>query len=196
MKALPRLSFGVGDRFAHEAEAQLAAFEKLAAAGVVVAPVWNKSNREHSFIGSTPASVTSVDLTPLSLSTRPPDVAFPLDTYLIPSRTDPHSRHGPRSRRELVDGKLWALECSAPQLSKSASGEVERTPCSLTPAQRERRWVVTFRERNWLSTGAPVDPALWKGVSDLPLGPLQRSGRREALRLWEEADTFGTGMTA
>ena len=57
MKALPRLSFGVGDRFAHEAEAQLAAFEKLAAAGVVVAPVWNKSNREHTFIGSEPASV-------------------------------------------------------------------------------------------------------------------------------------------
>ncbi|NBW96614.1 MAG: hypothetical protein EBR28_07740 [Planctomycetia bacterium] len=57
MKQLPRFSFGVGDRFAHEAEAQLAAFEKLAAAGVVVAPVWNKSNREHSFIGSEPASV-------------------------------------------------------------------------------------------------------------------------------------------
>ena len=57
MKTLPRYSFGVGDRFAHEAEAQLAAFERLAAAGVVVAPVWNKSNREHSFIGSEPASV-------------------------------------------------------------------------------------------------------------------------------------------
>jgi len=57
MKPLPRLSFGVGDRFAHEAEAQLAAFEQLAARGVVVAPVWNKSNREHSFIGSEPASV-------------------------------------------------------------------------------------------------------------------------------------------
>ena len=57
MKALPRLSFGVGDRFAHEAEAQLAAFEKLARAGVIVAPVWNKSNREHSFIGSEPTSV-------------------------------------------------------------------------------------------------------------------------------------------
>jgi hypothetical protein len=57
MKPLPRFSFGVGDRFAHEAEAQLAAFERLAAAGVVVAPVWNKSNREHSFIGSEPASV-------------------------------------------------------------------------------------------------------------------------------------------
>jgi hypothetical protein len=57
MKPLPRFSFGVGDRFAHEAEAQLAAFERLASAGVVVAPVWNKSNREHSFIGSEPASV-------------------------------------------------------------------------------------------------------------------------------------------
>jgi len=57
MKPLPRLSFGVGDRFAHEAEAQLAAFERLAAEGVVVAPVWNKSHREHTFIGSEPASV-------------------------------------------------------------------------------------------------------------------------------------------
>jgi hypothetical protein len=54
---LPRFSFGVGDRFAHEAGAQLAAFEQLAAAGVVAAPVWNKSNREHTFIGSEPASV-------------------------------------------------------------------------------------------------------------------------------------------
>ena len=54
---LPRFSFGVGDRFAHEAVAQLAAFERLAAEGVVVAPVWNKSNREHTFIGSEPASV-------------------------------------------------------------------------------------------------------------------------------------------
>lgn len=55
--SLPRFSFGVGDRFAHQAAAQLAAFERLAAAGVIVAPVWNKSNREHTFIGSEPASV-------------------------------------------------------------------------------------------------------------------------------------------
>ena len=54
---LPRLSFGVGDRFAHQAEAQLAAFERLAAAGVVVTPVWNKSHREHTLIGSAPESV-------------------------------------------------------------------------------------------------------------------------------------------
>jgi hypothetical protein len=54
---LPRFSFGVGDRFAHQAAAQLAAFERLAADGVIVAPVWNKSNREHGFIGSEPPSV-------------------------------------------------------------------------------------------------------------------------------------------
>jgi hypothetical protein len=55
--SLPRFSFGVGDRFAHEAEAQLAAFEQLASHGVIAAPVWNKSHREHSFVGSEPASV-------------------------------------------------------------------------------------------------------------------------------------------
>ena len=54
---LPRLSFGVGDRFAHQAAAQLAAFEHLEADGVLVAPVWNKSNREHGFVGSEPPSV-------------------------------------------------------------------------------------------------------------------------------------------
>ena len=54
---LPRFTFGVGDRFAHQAEAQLAACMKAAARGVDVIPVWNKSNREHTIIGSKPASV-------------------------------------------------------------------------------------------------------------------------------------------
>jgi len=49
-------SFGVGDRFAHQAKAQLHAFQLLARHGVHVAPVWNKSNREHTFIGSEPQS--------------------------------------------------------------------------------------------------------------------------------------------
>jgi hypothetical protein len=57
MLLLPRLSFGVGDRFAHQAAPQLEAFERLATEGVVVAPVWNKSHREHSFVGSRPESV-------------------------------------------------------------------------------------------------------------------------------------------
>jgi hypothetical protein len=54
---LERFSFGVGDRFAHQARAQLHAFQLLAKRGLEVAPVWNKSNREHTFIGSEPQSV-------------------------------------------------------------------------------------------------------------------------------------------
>lgn len=57
MLLLEKFSFGVGDRFAHQASAQLRAFERLAEAGIVVAPVWNKSHREHGFIGSHPDSV-------------------------------------------------------------------------------------------------------------------------------------------
>jgi len=52
---LPRFSLGVGDRFAHQAVAQLAACVLAADAGVEVVPVWNKSNREHTIIGSEPS---------------------------------------------------------------------------------------------------------------------------------------------
>lgn len=57
MLTLGRFSFGVGDRFAHQAAAQLRAFQKLASHGIDATPVWNKSNREHTFIGSEPQSV-------------------------------------------------------------------------------------------------------------------------------------------
>ncbi len=57
MLEIERFSFGVGDRFAHQAKAQLRAFQMLADDGIDVVPVWNKSNREHNFIGSEPASV-------------------------------------------------------------------------------------------------------------------------------------------
>lgn len=57
MLTLARFSFGVGDRFAHQAKAQLRAFQELAKHGVEVSPVWNKSNREHGFVGSEPQSV-------------------------------------------------------------------------------------------------------------------------------------------
>src|ERR1700733_5638134 len=54
---LPKYTFGVGDRFAHEAEAQLKACMMAGELGVDVIPVWNKSNREHMIIGSVPMSV-------------------------------------------------------------------------------------------------------------------------------------------
>ena len=57
MLNLARLSFGVGDRFGQQARAQLRAFHQLAQQGIEVIPVWNKSNREHTFIGSEPQSV-------------------------------------------------------------------------------------------------------------------------------------------
>ncbi len=54
---LEKYSLGVGDRFAHQAKAQLRACVLGEQAGLTVVPVWNKSNREHTIIGSKPASV-------------------------------------------------------------------------------------------------------------------------------------------
>ena len=55
-RSLGRFSIGVGDRFGHQAKAQLRACAAAAEAGVAVTPVWNKSNREHMIIGSDPAA--------------------------------------------------------------------------------------------------------------------------------------------
>jgi len=54
---LGKYSFGIGDRFAKQGEHQLAAFERIAADGIDVTPVWNKSFREHQTVGSVPKSV-------------------------------------------------------------------------------------------------------------------------------------------
>jgi len=58
MKTLTKYSMGVGDRFGQQGRAQLEAFRLLSdATGIHVSPVWNKSNREHSTIGSSPDQV-------------------------------------------------------------------------------------------------------------------------------------------
>ena len=54
---LAKYSFGVGDRFAHQANAQLRAGECAAEHSLPIVPVWNKSNREHVIVGSQPESV-------------------------------------------------------------------------------------------------------------------------------------------
>jgi tagaturonate epimerase len=57
MITLSKFSIGVGDRFAHQAKAQLQACIFAAQnAAIDVIPVWNKSNREHTIIGSEPSS--------------------------------------------------------------------------------------------------------------------------------------------
>lgn len=57
MLTLAKYSFGMGDRFAHQGEAQLRACLMAATQGADIVPVWNKSNREHTTIGSQPDSV-------------------------------------------------------------------------------------------------------------------------------------------
>ncbi len=53
---LHKYSVGTGDRFAHQGKAQLQACVNAGSSGVEVVPVWNKSNREHTIIGSEPSS--------------------------------------------------------------------------------------------------------------------------------------------
>ena len=57
MLRLEKYSIGVGDRFAHQAKAQLQACIDAAKQGIDVVPVWNKSFREHGIVGSKPDSV-------------------------------------------------------------------------------------------------------------------------------------------
>ena len=57
MLKLSKYSLGVGDRFAHQARAQLQACIQAAQQGVEVVPVWIKSNREHLIVVSEPGSV-------------------------------------------------------------------------------------------------------------------------------------------
>ena len=51
---IEKYSIGIGDRFGHQGVAQLSALAKAKEEGVTVVPVWNKSNREHTLIGSSP----------------------------------------------------------------------------------------------------------------------------------------------
>jgi hypothetical protein len=51
---LEKYSFGIGDRFGRQGKAQLAAIIKAKENSINITPVWNKSNREHTIIGTTP----------------------------------------------------------------------------------------------------------------------------------------------
>ena len=54
---LNKYSFGLGDRFSHQGEAQLRAIIKANEAGIEIDPVWNKSDREHGIVKTQPGSV-------------------------------------------------------------------------------------------------------------------------------------------
>ena len=57
MKKLGKYSIGLGDRFGHQGHAQLKAIIEAGKKGVEITPVWNKSNREHTIIGTHPSDV-------------------------------------------------------------------------------------------------------------------------------------------
>jgi hypothetical protein len=52
---LEKYSMGIGDRFGCECAAQLRALQNAATKGIHIAPVWNKSHREHVLARTTPA---------------------------------------------------------------------------------------------------------------------------------------------
>lgn len=74
---LNKYSFGVGDRFAHQAKAQLKAIINAKQAGVSITPVWNKSYREHQIIGS--QSVTTREQADLAVKSLGWDDPYFLD---------------------------------------------------------------------------------------------------------------------
>ena len=57
MKTLGKYSLGMGDRFGHQGSAQLKAVIDAGLKGIEITPVWNKSNREHTIIGTSPEDV-------------------------------------------------------------------------------------------------------------------------------------------
>lgn len=54
---IDKYTFGMGDRFAHQGEAQLSSIIQANKEGIPVFPVWNKSNREHQIVKSQPADL-------------------------------------------------------------------------------------------------------------------------------------------
>ncbi|MHC4562723.1 MAG: tagaturonate epimerase family protein [Planctomycetota bacterium] len=57
MMILEKYSMGIGDRFGRQGRAQLQAMVQAASEGAVISPVWNKSHREHTIIGTSPDDV-------------------------------------------------------------------------------------------------------------------------------------------
>jgi len=86
---ISKYSFGIGDRFGHQGKAQLSALNKVRKAGINVVPVWNKSNREHGIVGTSPEDVRAeADASVKSLATSPKRRTFSVrssGSYIIRS---------------------------------------------------------------------------------------------------------------
>jgi hypothetical protein len=144
---LAKFSFGVGDRFAHQARAQLRAFELACGRGADLVPVWNKSHREHSIVGSQPTEVRAaaeravrdagwtrpfhVDADHITLATVDAflgssdyytiDVAAAIGTPPLPSEVDAFIHRHPELLREVaVEGVAGPIRTSRSATASAA----------------------------------------------------------------------------
>jgi hypothetical protein len=132
---LSKFSIGTGDRFAHQAKAQLQACIEAVKHGVEITPVWNKSNREHTIIGSEPMSARAaadaavvelgwkgqhfVDADHIGLQTverfLPACDFYTIDVADFIGKTAPHAEiDGFVARRGAMVGRIALPEIDAP----------------------------------------------------------------------------------
>src|SRR6476659_9612562 len=119
---LEKYSLGVGDRFAHQAGAQLRACILAAEHGAEVIPVWNKSNREHATIGSEPATTrAAADAAVKELSWKKP---YHVDADHI--RLETVDRYVPHADFYTIDVADWIGKPADPAaLKRFVSGHAE-----------------------------------------------------------------------
>jgi hypothetical protein len=112
---LERYSFGVGDRFARQAQAQLRACMLATEKGREVIPVWNKSNREHVIVGSDPATTrAAADAAVKQLGW---DKAYHVDADHI--RLDTVDRFVPHADFYTIDVADWIGKPANPDTIRS-----------------------------------------------------------------------------
>lgn len=119
---LGKYSIGVGDRFSHQGKAQLSGIMKANEKGNLdINPVWNKSNREHIYVGSKPADTRMeadnavkalnykgqyfVDADHINLSTVEPFIAVS-DFFTL----DVAAFIGKESKKEEIDSFIASCE--------------------------------------------------------------------------------------
>jgi hypothetical protein len=145
MLLVGKYSVGVGDRFAHQAGAQLRAFELAAGAGVEIIPVWNKSNREHLTIGSEPSSVRLA--ADQAVRNRQWKHSYHVDADHIRLETVdrfiPHSDFFTIDVADFIGRSVSADEVSAfsrkhPELSEQISIQGLTVPIQISPGEVER----------------------------------------------------------
>jgi hypothetical protein len=156
---LPKYSVGVGDRFAHQAKAQLAACIQAKEAGIEVAPVWNKSNREHTIIGSDPKDTR-----------KAADAAVKALGWKTPYFLDADHINLKNVERFLAPCDFFTIdvaeEIGKPAQREDVEGFVSRHP-ELVGEVRIPRIAAPFK----------TDTAFVKGVANKFLAAVQDAGR-------------------